>query len=192
VTARWVVDEVQPHRDVNIIWQPISLLNKNQPAEDSDYYAPVAYTHKLLRVMESIRAAEGDGPIKDVYWEFATRIHHDGERQDSFDLAAALAAVGVDASHAAALDDESFDEAIAAGMKVGLDLTGDDVGTPIIALDDDNGDRVALFGPVITKVPTTEQSLALWDAFIACAKTPGFWELKRTRTERPEFGDRPG
>jgi len=191
VTARWVVDEVQPHRDVNITWQPISLLNKNQPAEDSDYYPPVLYTHKLLRVIESIRKAEGDAAVKDAYWEFASRIHHDGDRQDSFDLPAALAAAGFDESHAAALDDESFDAEISTRMQVGLDLTGDDVGTPIIAMDDDNGDRVALFGPVITRVPTSEQSLALWDGFVACAKTPGFWELKRTRTERPEFGDRP-
>jgi len=191
VTARWVVDEVQPNRDVNITWQPISLLNKNKPDPDSDYFAPVNYTHNLLRVMESIRAAEGDDAFFKAYWEFATRIHHDGNRQDSFDLADALATAGFDASHADALDDASFDETIATRMKAGLDLTGDDVGTPIIALDDDNGDRVALFGPVITRVPTTEQSLKLWDAFVVAAQTPGFWELKRTRTERPEFGERP-
>jgi len=58
-------------------------------------------------------------------------------------------------------------------------------------MDDENGDRVALFGPVITRVPPTDQSLGLWDGFVACARTPGFWELKRTRTESPEFGDRP-
>ena len=191
MTARWVVDEVQPHRDINITWQPISLLEKNQPAEDSDYYGPVAYTHNLLRVMESIRAAEGDDAFFKAYWEFATRIHHDGNRQDSFDLPAALDAAGFDQSHAAAFDDESYDAVIQSKMKAGLDLTGDDVGTPIIALDDDAGDRVALFGPVITRVPTSEQSLRLWDAFVAAAQTPGFWELKRTRTERPEFGERP-
>ncbi len=191
MTARWVVDEVQPHRDLNITWQPISLLKKNEPAEDSEYYAPVAFTHKLLRVMESIRKTAGDAAVKTAYWEFASRIHHDGNRQDSFDLADALAVGGFDASHADAFEDATYDEEIARRMKIGLDLAGDDIGTPIIALDDDNGDRVALFGPVITRVPTTEQSLKLWDAFIGAATVPGFWELKRTRTERPEFGDRP-
>ena len=191
MTARWVVDEVQPHRDINITWQPISLLEKNQPAEDSEYFAPVNYTHKLLRVMESIRDGEGDDAYQKAYWEFASRIHHDGQRQDDFDLPDALATAGFDASYADALNDESFDKVIKSKMQAGLDLTGDDVGTPIIALDDDDGDRVALFGPVITRVPTTEQSLRLWDAFVAAAQTPGFWELKRTRTERPEFGDRP-
>ena len=191
MTARWVVDEVQPHRDLNITWQSISLLEKNQPAEDSDYYAPVSFTHNLLRVIEAIRKGEGEARVKDASWEFATRIHHDKERQDRFDVADALATSGFDASYADAFDDESYDDVIRAAMKKGLDLTGDDVGTPIIALDDDNGDRVALFGPVITRVPTTEQSLKLWDAFVAVAQIPGFWEIKRTRTEKPEFGERP-
>jgi hypothetical protein len=189
VTARWVVDEVQPHRELNITWQPISLLVKNDPPEDSEYYAPAAFTHKLLRVMESVRSAEGEGAVKDLYWEFGTRIHHD--REYPFDAGDALEAAGLDRSHAAAFDDESFEDTVRTRMQTGLDLTGTDVGTPLIALDDENGDRVALFGPVITKVPTPEQSLRLWDGFVACATIPGFWELKRTRTVGPEFGDRP-
>jgi hypothetical protein len=33
--------------------------------------------------------------------------------------------------------------------------------------------------------------LRFWDAMKVFVTTDGFWELKRTRTERPEFGDRP-
>jgi hypothetical protein len=189
VTARWVVDEVQPHRDLDITWQPISLLFKNEPSEDSEYFPPVQFTHKLLRVMERVRAAEGDAAVKDLYWELGARIHHDGDR--AFDPADALESAGFDRAHAAAFDDETFDDEIRSRMQVGLDLAGNDIGTPIIAFDDEDGERVALFGPVITRVPTPELSLRLWDGFVACATTPGFWELKRTRTERPEFGDRP-
>jgi len=178
-----------PHRDLNVTWQPISLLVKNDPPEDSDYFGPVKFTHNLLRVMESVRKAEGDDAFRDLYWELGARIHHDKDR--GFDPADALEAAGLDRSHAAAFDDESFDAEIHTRMQQGLDLTGTDVGTPMIAMDDANGDRVALFGPVITKVPTTEQSLALWDGFVACAQTPGFWEIKRTRTQSPEFGERP-
>ena len=32
MTARWVVDEVAPARDLRVTWQPISLFEKNQPA----------------------------------------------------------------------------------------------------------------------------------------------------------------
>ncbi|MCP3855194.1 MAG: disulfide bond formation protein DsbA [Actinomycetia bacterium] len=189
MTARWVVDEVFPARDLNITWQPISLLLKNEPAEDSDYFTPVNFTHKLLRVMESVREAEGDDAVFPLYWEYGRRLHHDQDRD--FTAVQALEAIGFDTGHAAAFDDESWDAEIRERMDDGLALTGNDVGTPIIAFDDDEGERVALFGPVITRVPSTEQSLKLWDGFVACATIPGFWELKRTRTEHPEFGERP-
>jgi len=189
VTARWVVDVVAPERDLSITWQPISLLEKNQPAEDSDYYAASYQTHRYLRVMESVRAAEGDDAVFPLYWEYCRRIHHDKDR--SFAAAEALKAVDLDESHSAAFDDPSWDAEIKKRMAVGIELAGEDIGTPIIAFDDDDGNRVALFGPVITRVPTREQSLKLWDGFINVATVPGFWELKRTRTERPEFGDRP-
>ena len=76
-------------------------------------------------------------------------------------------------------------------MEAGLALTGDDVGTPIIAWRSPTGEARGIFGPVITEVPDTEQSLRLWDATETLALMDGFWELKRIRTERPRFGDRP-
>lgn len=189
MTARWVVDEVRDQRDVNITWQPISLLVKNKPEPGSEYFQASEYTHKLLRVMESVRNAEGDAAVEPLYWEMGRRIHHDGSRDSS--ATELLEAVGLSTDHAAAFDDESFDAQIEERMNIGLGLTGDDVGTPIIAMDDINGDRVALFGPVITRVPKGDQALQMWDSFVGMAQIPGFWEVKRTRTERPEFGERP-
>jgi hypothetical protein len=189
VTARWVVDEVAPERDLDILWQPISLLEKNQPDPESDYYEPVAWSHGLLRVMESLRAAEGDDAVFPLYWEYGRRIHHDEDRL--FGASEALKAIGADERHADATADESWDEVIKTRMGEGLALAGDDIGTPLIAFDNDAGEKVALFGPVITRVPPREQSLKLWDGFVLMATIPGFWEVKRTRTERPEFGERP-
>lgn len=189
MTARWVVDVVQPERDLEVTWQPISLLRKNDPDPESTYFAPVKATHGMLRVMESLRAADGDDAFFTAYWAFATRIHHDKEWD--FDLAEALTAAGLDPSHAAAADDEALDQEIATRMDAGLALVGDDVGTPIIAMDDDNGDRVGMFGPVITRAPAGAAGLKLWDSFVGLTQVPGVWEIKRTRTERPEFGERP-
>ena len=189
MTARWVVDEVQPHRDLNITWQPISLLLKNDVQPDNERYDVYYSTHRMLRVMESVREAEGDGPIFDLYWEYGRRVHHDQDRD--FEIADALSAVGLDESHASAADDEAWDEPIAKRMAVGIDLAGEDIGTPIIAFDDRDGVKQAYFGPVITRVPPTEDSLAMWDSLVAMMNVAGFWELKRTRTESPEFGDRP-
>ncbi len=206
MTARWVVDEVMPRRDVSVVWQPISLLEKNQPEPDSDYYEPSKQTHDHLRVMEAVRQAwetvsgrmavsrlgdDGsiDDPIFRYYWQLGSRIHHDGELH--FDVADALSDAGLDPALAAAADDPTWDAEIKQRMGVGLALAGDDVGTPLIALDDDDGERVALFGPVITRVPAGDTALRLWDGFVAMARVPGFWEAKRTRTERPDFGERP-
>lgn len=187
MTARWVVDEVRPARDLEITWQPISLYAKNEPEPDSDHHEPLWRTHQLLRVLESVRASGAD--VEPLYWEYGRRIHHDEDRE--FDPADALEAAGLDRSHAEACDDERWDDEIRTRMRRGIELAGDDIGTPIIGFENRAGEMRGYFGPVITRVPPTEDSLAMWDALAAMVDVDGFWELKRTRTERPEFGDRP-
>ena len=178
-----------PQRDLRITWHPISLLLKNQPSPDSPYYAGTLVGHRALRVMEAIRAEHGDAPVFDWYWQCGTRIHHDEDRD--FDFGDALRAIGLDAALAAAADDERWDTSIRERMDAGLELVGNDVGTPIIAFTAADGVKRGIFGPVITRVPDVEQSLRVWDAMEAFTTMDGFWELKRTRTERPEFGPRP-
>ena len=189
VTARWVVDEVAPRRDLNVSWQPISLLFKNDPDPGSDRYNAVYRGHQALRIMEAIRIAHGDEKVFEWYWQCGTRIHHDADRE--FTFADALASIGLDASLAEAADDSAWDSEISRRMDAGLALVGNDVGTPIIGLSGEDGTKRAIFGPVITRVPDAERSLALWDAMVVLATTDGFWELKRTRTERPDVGTRP-
>ena len=191
MTARWVVDEVRPHRDLNVTWQPISLLFKTEPAEDSDYHEPLARTHGLLRVLEAVRAADDspDDAVESLYIEYGRRIHHDKALE--FEPKDALVAVGLDPRHADAYTDDSWDREIRTRMDQGIALAGEDIGTPIIAFDDRNGVKQGYFGPVITRVPPTEDSLAMWDALVTMMNVDGFWELKRTRTQGPEFGERP-
>jgi len=194
VTARWVVDDVKPARDVNVTWRPISLLFKNEPPEDSDYHGPAYFTHRLLRVMESVKAAattpeHGNDEVFELYWEMGSRIHHDRNRD--FTATEVLEAVGLDTSHAAAFDDDSWDGAIRSGMDDGLSLVGTDVGTPIIAMKRPDGDRAGYFGPVINKKPDVDKGLAMWDGLVALMDVDSFFELKRTRSGGLEFGDRP-
>ena len=148
----------------------------------------------MLRVLEAVRAA-GDTPeagnhdVFKLYWEFGARIHHD--RDLDFDIADALTTVGLDAAHADAADDETWDATIRTAMDDGFDLVGRDVGTPIIATDNVHGERVGYFGPVITKIPSTDDSLKMWDALMNMMDVDGFFELKKTRTEAPDPGARP-
>ncbi len=188
-TARWAVDEVAPKRNLDIQWRPISLLKKNRPPEGSPYHEGASFTHGMLRVMESVRTEDGNQGVFRLYWELGSRIHHDGTRD--FTAEDALAAAGLDTSHAAAFDDESWDAVIDEAMADGLSLVGDDVGTPIIAKVNAHGERAGYFGPVITRIPTGDDAVKLWDALSTMMDVDGFFELKKTRTEVPDPGARP-
>ena len=69
MTARWVVDEVRPHRDLHVNWEPISLFFKNEPDPGSDYYEPVLFTHRLLRIMEAVREEHGNHGVEQILAE---------------------------------------------------------------------------------------------------------------------------
>jgi hypothetical protein len=63
-----------------------------------------------------------------------------------------------------------------------MDRVGMDVGTPVISVD-----GTSFFGPVVTPAPKGEAAGQLWDGVVLVAGTPGFYELKRSRTEGPIF-----
>jgi hypothetical protein len=184
MTSRWI-NEVAPHRDLEVNWRPISLLVKNQLTDESPFFEAASHTHGLLRVLESVRAAEGNEPLGRLYTVYGEHIHHQGDRTVTAE--AALIEAGLDPVHAAAYGDASWDSVIKASMDEGLGLTGNDVGTPILGFDALNGKRVGFFGPVISRRLPLDQALQLWDGVHLAAGVDGFWELKRTRSEGPDF-----
>ena len=183
MTSRWI-RSIAPARDLQVDWQPISLLFKNDMGPDHPFFAGASRTRDLLRVVEAVRADGHADRIGDLYTAFGRFIHHEG--RPDFDVAEVLASLGLDPGLASALDDESWDGAIRDAMAVGLGLTGTDVGTPLIAIDAPGGGRVGFFGPVLTEFPAGEAGLRLWDGYVAMITTPGFYELKRTRDRPPE------
>ena len=187
-TALWIRD-IRDERDLEISWQPISLLVKNGLAEGSPWYGVAKWSFGLLRVLESVRAGEGEAAVEALYVEYGRRIHHDGESE--WPVAEALAAVGLPEAHAAAFDDESFDEELLRRHHEALALVGNDVGTPIIAIPGRDGQDVGIFGPVIDARPSHDDALALWDATVTLATMPEFFELKRSRSGGPNPGERP-
>ena len=183
VTSRWLL-RVAAHRPLDIEWLPISLLEKNSTRPGERFYAEVTASHRMLRVVEAVRAAGHADRIGDLYTAMGRALHVEIE---DVDLKAVLTELGLDRRLASAAQDERYDAAILAAMEEGLALVGDAVGTPIIAVERSDGSgEVALFGPVITRLPDADGALRLWDGFLAMVETDGFYELKRTRAEAPE------
>jgi hypothetical protein len=96
-----------------------------------------------------------------------------------------LTRAGLPAGLADALDDASWDAGLLAETDHALSLTGRDVGTPLIQFPPPEG--VAFFGPVISRLPASEEAVPLWDHVVGLAAFPGFAELKRSLCERPQL-----
>jgi hypothetical protein len=135
-----------------------------------------------VRVVVAARELHGQDFVKPLYDALGSRIHPGGNRDYDQVIAQALDEVGLPAELAGCATTDDFDESLRAGHAAGIALVGDDVGTPIVAV---NG--VAFFGPVVTPAPKGDAAGRLWDGAVLVAGTPGFFELKRTRTESPIF-----
>lgn len=182
LTSRWLVRDVLQNRDVEVNWRPISLMFKNNPSEDSEYYGPVKMSLGLLRIMTTL---ENQADV-DKFYTAAGELIHNNHRGADVTAEEILTNAGLDVSLAEHANDESLDATIRSEMDAGLALVGQDVGTPIIGFEH-NGKQIGIFGPVISKVPPQEESLEMWDAMVSISKMESFWELKRTRTEDPNF-----
>jgi hypothetical protein len=111
-----------------------------------------------------------------------TRYHVKGEKVFDQLIVDALDDAGLEADLASAATSTEFDEALRASHHTGMDPVGYEVGTPVIHVG-----NVAIFGPVVTPAPKGEAAGKLFDGVLLVASTPGFYELKRTRTDGPSF-----
>ena len=120
--------------------------------------------------------------MKPLYDALGTRIHPGHRKDADAVIAEALAEVGLAAEYARYADSDEYDAPLRASHADGIDRVGQEVGTPVVAV---NG--TAFFGPVISPTPRGEQATALWDGVVAVAGYDGFFEIKRTRTREPIF-----
>ena len=185
MTSRWM-GEVGKVREIRVRWHIFSLSVLNEGRElPPGYRARMDRAWGPARVVNAAAIEHGDAVIKPLYDALGTRFHPGGrggdDERDAV-LAEALAELGLPADLARYANADTYDAQLRASTADALALVGDDVGVPIVAF---NG--TAFFGPVVTPAPKGEAAGKLWDGCLAVAQTPGFFELKRTRTQAPMF-----
>ncbi len=184
ITSRWVLEaeQVRPI-DVRFHVMSLAVLNEGREALPSHYREGLADAWGPVRVCAAAAQAAGEGVLRDLYTALGTRAHVQRRPLDRALLEEALADVGLSPSLAGAMDGREYDDAVRKSHETGIGLVGTDVGTPVVAVG-----NVAFFGPVVTPAPRGEAAGRLWDGVLMVAETPGFFELKRTRTAEPDAG----
>jgi len=162
-------------RDLKPRWHVMSLALLNEAGEYQQLLGPV-------RVCVAAQERYGDEVLLPLYTAMGTRAHVQAMGSGSDMVEAALADAGLPSELAAAMTSTDHDAALRASHDDGMSRVGSDVGTPVISLDGGS-----IFGPVITPAPKGEAAGQLWDAVALLTSTPGFFELKRSRTQPPIF-----
>ena len=182
MTSRWA-SEVAEVRGFEIAWHPISLAILNEGQDVPESYAEAQRQGlRLGRIAEAAGRSQGPEAIGKVYTAIGTRIHPGARTDYDAVIADVLAELGLPESLRTAADDTSLDAQLRTNTDHAIKIAGPDVGVPIISVDGN-----AFFGPVVTPAPTGEQALRLWDGIVMAASVPGFYELKRGRTQGPQF-----
>ncbi len=182
MTSRWLM-EVEKIRPVRMTWSVMSLSVLNEGRELPPQYAELMTKGwGPVRVIIAAQQAHGDKVVKRLYDAMGTRIHL--QKMTDFDqvIAESLAECKLPATLAKVAHQKKYDAALKRSHKRGIGLVGTDVGTPVISVG-----GVAFFGPVVSPAPQGEAAGKLWDGCVLVAGTPGFFELKRTRTVGPIF-----
>ena len=138
------------------------------------------------RVAAAVQQDHGAAAFRRFYEAFGGHHHVGGDRDQPRVLAAALAEAGLAAGllRAGGADERSaaMDDVLRATHDEVRALVGEELGTPVLAVD-----GAAFFGPVATGIVRGEEAAELFDAVRVLGRCPDFTELKRGRTRALSF-----
>ncbi len=182
ITSRWL-QEVAKVRDVRVVTHVMSLAVLNDGRELSEQYVELMKkAWAPVRVLIAAEQGFGEEAVAHLYEAMGNEYHGNQNKDVDSMIRTGLEVAGLPSSLAEVAWDSSYDDAVRSSHHQGMDPVGSDVGTPVIHVGD-----IAFFGPVVTPIPRGEAAGKLFDGVVLVAGTPGFYELKRSRTEGPSF-----
>jgi protein-disulfide isomerase-like protein with CxxC motif len=182
MTSRWMT-EVAAHRDLDVTWEVMSLRYLNEDRDiDQGYRDFIAQRQDLSGAVAAAVLRDGPQVVWALYTALGQRVHPGGRRDIDEVIREAVAEVGLAPLTQAEIDAPAAQDLLRTHTKAMIAKVGNDVGTPTIEID-----GAAFFGPVVTPAPKGQAGLDLWDGCVLIARTKGFYEIKRSRTDDPIF-----
>lgn len=178
-TSRWA-RRLAELGEVELDWGVFSLELVN--AERPELLATKGRSRSApaLRTVIAVREAAGADGVGRFYAALGERVHEHGEPlEEAATVEAALADAGLDPGlHDKAISDDRTWEAVRTEHRALVEHTRS-FGVPTIVLD--GGAGPAIFGPVISEVPSDEDAVELFRHVAWLTRYENFWELKRER-----------
>lgn len=160
----------------------LACVNEDQDI-DADYRRYNDDAWAAARVAAALLVSDQAERWPDFYNTYGHRRHVQGEHDNAANIIQTLAELALpselrDAAHASRWDADLRNRTTEA--VTGVDGPG---GTPITRIS-----GKAYFGPVVTSIPSVEESVRLWHAMVALAATPGFASVSTRRSDVLDTG----
>ncbi|MCX6471851.1 DsbA family protein [Williamsia herbipolensis] len=180
-TSRWLTDIADQRVDVTVTLRQMSLVTLNAEAIAGGEMDPsMAHHMDTSRAGGRLLASVDPSHFAELYAALGRRVHLEHVDITADVARDALTECGLDPGQAAAIDDPTLDERVEAAHAHAVRIYGESSGTPIVAVD-----GRALFGPVITEIPTGDEAFELFDAVVVLAHSSSFAQMQRPRSGPP-------
>lgn len=175
-TARWIA-RIAEQVPLNVRWRVMSLSVLNEHRDDDPEDDPHGYLWIPARVAAAVQTEHGHDALGAFYEALWTDL--DGtEREWNGDISEALQRTGLPTELAKVGMSTRYDAELRASHHEGVDRISADIGTPVLAITNPDGEQRALFGPVLGAVPSGAEALRLWEGIGLLVDVAAFREVK--------------